>query len=164
MANITEKQLRDTFDLFDADDSGKVDADELGLLLEALGFGKLPPDELDDIISRERDIAGSTDDTSVLDYDQFKRLVRSMAAHKDSAEEVVKAFRCFDKDQKGTITVDDFCAIAEAIAEEVKPDVYRDVIREACGPNADGLDIDKWRMIHREITTVKRKRYTPDIY
>ena len=46
MAGLTDTQLREVFDLFDANGDGTIDNEEMGLVLEALGFGKVDDDDL----------------------------------------------------------------------------------------------------------------------
>eukprot|EP01060_Flectonema_neradi_P036858 TRINITY_DN723_c0_g1_i1.p1 TRINITY_DN723_c0_g1~~TRINITY_DN723_c0_g1_i1.p1 ORF type:complete len:155 (+),score=38.36 TRINITY_DN723_c0_g1_i1:74-538(+) len=152
MSNLTDKQLKQTFDLFDADGSGAIDGKELGMVLEGLGFGKLPTEEVEQIVRQvDRDLTG------VIEFDEFKRLCKGKMAHQGSAEEVHQAFIAFDFGGKGKITSEDFCAVAEELGEDVKPDLYREIIREACGPNTDSIGIDEWRQIHSEVTQNKHR-------
>eukprot|EP01061_Rhynchopus_euleeides_P039027 TRINITY_DN66941_c0_g1_i1.p1 TRINITY_DN66941_c0_g1~~TRINITY_DN66941_c0_g1_i1.p1 ORF type:complete len:161 (+),score=94.78 TRINITY_DN66941_c0_g1_i1:61-543(+) len=154
MANLTDKQLKDTFDLFDADGSGAIDVSELGLVMEGLGFGKLPAVELDELV-RQLDRDGS----QLVEFDEFRRACRAKAAYRNSKEEVELAFKLFVHNDggEGVVNVDDFCLVAEHLGEEVKPELYREIIREAAGPSAEGLDLDHWFMIHREVTTDKHR-------
>ena len=46
MAGLTDDQLKEVFNLFDANADGTVDNEEMGLVLEALGFGKVDDDTL----------------------------------------------------------------------------------------------------------------------
>eukprot|EP01059_Diplonema_ambulator_P030841 TRINITY_DN5450_c0_g1_i1.p2 TRINITY_DN5450_c0_g1~~TRINITY_DN5450_c0_g1_i1.p2 ORF type:complete len:154 (+),score=65.15 TRINITY_DN5450_c0_g1_i1:61-522(+) len=152
MSNLTDKQLKDTFDLFDADGSGAIDSEELGLVLEGLGFGKLPEEDLDEIIK-----SVDADATGAIEFDEFRRLCKSRAFTSNSKEEVFMAFNQFDKGEKGFISVDDFCQIAEALSEDVVPEVYKEIIREAAGPDAEGLSFENWSDIHEEVVNSKRR-------
>ena len=156
MSNLTDKQLKDTFDLFDADGSGAIEVAELGLVMEGLGFGKLPDVEIEELV-RQLDRDGS----QVVEFDEFRRACRAKAAYRNSKEEVELAFKLFlhegpnAEGEKSVVNVDDFCTVAEHLGEEVKPELYREIIREAAGASAEGLDLDHWFMIHREVTTDK---------
>jgi Ca2+-binding EF-hand superfamily protein/CDGSH-type Zn-finger protein len=107
MANLTEAQIRSVFDLFDADGSGWVEAEEMGLALQALGFGELSRAAVDSIVSDVL-LEGNTH----VEYADFKKIVQSRMAPRHSPEEVLKAFRLFDKTESGRITIDDFVKAA----------------------------------------------------
>eukprot|EP00754_Rhynchopus_humris_P048326 Rhum_TRINITY_DN7692_c0_g1::Rhum_TRINITY_DN7692_c0_g1_i1::g.24219::m.24219/K16465/CETN1; centrin-1 len=156
MSNLTEHQLRDTFDLFDADGSGAVDVSEMGLVMEALGFGKLPASDLEDLV-RQLDRDGS----GVVQYEDLRRVARAKAAPRNSPQEVDAAFASFDKGGKGRITVDDFCDVAERLAVEVRPELYREIIREAAGEEGEGVTLEQWVGIHKEVNTDKHRKAGP---
>eukprot|EP01063_Lacrimia_lanifica_P014352 TRINITY_DN2095_c0_g1_i1.p2 TRINITY_DN2095_c0_g1~~TRINITY_DN2095_c0_g1_i1.p2 ORF type:complete len:161 (+),score=88.53 TRINITY_DN2095_c0_g1_i1:76-558(+) len=155
MANLTDRQLKDTFDLFDADASGAIDVDDVGLLMEALGFGKLPAEEIEDIV-RQTD----RDESRVIEFDDYRRMVRSKAAHDNSPEEMRLAFNYFDHGSKGAVTVHDFCKVAERLAEEPRPDLYNEIIREAAGADAEGINYENWSSLHREVNADKHHYYS----
>ena len=107
MANLTESQIRATFDLFDADGSGWVEAEEMTLALQALGFGELSRAAVDSIVGDVL-LEGNTH----VDFADFKKIVTSRMAPRHSPEEVLKAFRLFDHADAGCIGVDEFIKAA----------------------------------------------------
>lgn len=191
MANITDEQIRGVFDLFDADGSGFVDAEELGLVLQALGFGNLSKEEVDGIV---QDIAA--DGSSHIEFPEFKKMCKSRMAQRDSPEEVNKAFHAFDQDSKGTITLDDFVKIAEELGEfnvgeapegeqkegaekaqtsEEKKAAFKalfaDIIKEANAnvvtedePAEGALTLKVWKKMMRDAVTDKRHRIDEATY
>eukprot|EP01064_Diplonema_japonicum_P028739 TRINITY_DN4489_c0_g2_i1.p1 TRINITY_DN4489_c0_g2~~TRINITY_DN4489_c0_g2_i1.p1 ORF type:complete len:170 (+),score=51.15 TRINITY_DN4489_c0_g2_i1:49-510(+) len=152
MSNLTEKQLKDTFDLFDADGSGAIDSEELGLVLEGLGFGKLPIEEVEAIV-KEVD----ADASGAIEFEEFKRLCKSRALTSNSKEEMFLAFQSFDHGEKGIITVSDFCQVAESLGEDVRPELYKEIIMEAAGPDVEGISHEDWTSIHIEVLESKRR-------
>eukprot|EP00756_Hemistasia_phaeocysticola_P028588 Hpha_TRINITY_DN16183_c0_g1::TRINITY_DN16183_c0_g1_i1::g.8971::m.8971/K16465/CETN1; centrin-1 len=159
MANLTEEQIKSTFDLFDADASGAIDADELGLVMEALGFGRLHEGDLEDLV-RLLDVDGN----GVISYDEFRRAVRARNASKDSAEEIWQAFKSFDHGGKGRVTVEDLERVATSIGEPRRPELYRQVISLLYPQGGeDGIQYEEWKQLCREATSSKRNPVEGDL-
>lgn len=105
MSNITDEQLRLVFDLFDSDGSGVVDAGDLHLAFQALGFQSIPQEEVDRALQEyvENRMAimgadmpsGSSEPLQQLNYQSFVDVVKSRAALRNSREEMEQAFRLF---------------------------------------------------------------------
>ena len=87
---LTEEQkteIRDAFDLFDADGSGTIDVKELKVAMRALGF-EPKKEEIKKMISDiQKENAGT------IDFNDFLQLMSQKMAEKDSKEEILKAFR-----------------------------------------------------------------------
>lgn len=110
MANLTEEHIRTVFDLFDADGSGYVEADDLGLCLRALGFGDLPHEEID-AYAAEVVVDGNTR----IEYPDFRKLIKAHMAIRDTPQEVTRAFRLFDKHSRGSVRSDDFSSVCREV-------------------------------------------------
>lgn len=136
MANLTDEHIRVVFDLFDADGSGYIDTDDLGMCLQSLGFGSMSHEDIDALVS-EVVVDGSTR----IEFPDFRKLVKSHMAVRDSAQEVSKAFRLFDKGGKGKVDANDFAAVCKDIGliyEGMPPEqeasvkkTIKEIIREA---------------------------------
>jgi len=99
-APVDEKaraELMETFDLFDSDGSGSIDANELGSVMSSLGVS-LPPEELADLLKR-MDVDGD----GTVDKDEFVLFMeRDM---QQSPEEVARdVFALLDEDGSGEVT------------------------------------------------------------
>ena len=177
MANLTDEQIRGVFDLFDADGSGFVDAEELGLILQALGFGSLPKEEIDAIV---QDI--SADGSTHIEYPEFKKMCKSRMAQRDGPEEVAKAFNAFDAEGKGTITVEDLLRVAADLGEydinnpedprkKQLTELYTEIIRSAneaivteSEPVEGALTLEHWKKMMRDAVSDKRHRIDEAAY
>ena len=85
----TEEQLKDVFNLFDADRSGCIDSGEMRLLLKGMGYGNL---------------AASVQYTQAsLTFEEVKAIINQKVPAMDSEEEVAQAFSVFDYYGKGCI-------------------------------------------------------------
>merc|ERR1711966_368789 len=83
-------EIKEAFDLFDGDNSGAIDAKELGVAIQALGFTPTV-DEIDKMV---KDI--DADGNATIEFDEFVGMMGDKVAGKDGVEEMKKAFKLFD--------------------------------------------------------------------
>ncbi|XP_062932696.1 centrin-1 [Cynocephalus volans] len=122
----TQKQeVREAFDLFDADGSGKIDVKELKVAVRALGFepGK---EEMKKMIS-EVDKEG----TGKIGFNDFLAVVTHKMAEKDTKEEILKAFKLFDDDETGKISFKNLKRVANELGENLTDEELQEMIDEA---------------------------------
>merc|ERR1712154_655692 len=94
-----KQEIREAFDLFDTDGSGTIDAKELRVAMRALGFEP----KKEEIKKMIQDI--DKDDSGTIDFNEFLEMMTAKMSEKDSREEIRKAFRLFDDDETGFITL-----------------------------------------------------------
>lgn len=168
MANVTDAQIRAVFDLFDADGSGWVDAEEMGLALQALGFGELSREAVDTMVS-DYVIDGNTH----VELSDFVKIVKGRMAPRHSPEEALKAFRVFDKQDTGKVTVDDLLQAARETGL-LMPDendaplraLYTSILKEAnvAYPSEDlhddpsAINTVQWKAMMRAAVIDKRHK------
>lgn len=126
MAALTDEQIREAFNLFDADGSGAIDAEEMALAMKGLGFGDLPRDEVERIVR-----SMNTDANGLVEYGEFETMIKSRMAQKDSPEEILKAFQLFDLDKKGKVSFANLKEVAKLLGENPGDDVLKEMIAEA---------------------------------
>lgn len=91
--NVDQKQeLRESFELFDADKTGSIDVHELKVLMRALGFPVKKAQVLQYVHQLDPDNGGT------VAFDLFLRLMTDRYGECDPEEEVLKAFALFDTD------------------------------------------------------------------
>ncbi|CAF3652032.1 unnamed protein product [Rotaria socialis] len=101
MAKLTpsqEQELRDAFNLFDRDHSGKITKSELRKLLRALNV-KATDSEVQRLLHRM-----DTDNSGDIDFNEFKNAMARLFFKKYSRTEVMDAFKKFDVDGNGFIS------------------------------------------------------------
>ncbi|CAF3310430.1 unnamed protein product [Rotaria socialis] len=101
MAKLTpsqEQELRDAFNLFDRDHSGKITKSELRKLLRALNV-KATDSEVQRLLHRM-----DTDNSGDIDFNEFKNAMARPFFKKYSRTEVMDAFKKFDVDGNGFIS------------------------------------------------------------
>lgn len=125
LAQFTEKQIklyRDVFDSFDADKSESIDLEELAEVFRALG--QTPStEEIQDII-KEVDIDGS----GQIDFDEFLQVIARQEAEADNDEEMLEAFKAFDKDNDGFITAKELCKAMRSLGESLSEYDCEDIV------------------------------------
>ncbi|XP_055994321.1 centrin-1 [Sorex fumeus] len=125
---LTEEQkqeVREAFDLFDADGSGTIDVKELKVAMRALGF-EPRKEEMKKMIS-EVDKEG----TGKISFNDFLAVMTQKMAEKDTKEEILKAFRLFDDDETGKISFRNLKRVANELGENLTDEELQEMIDEA---------------------------------
>ncbi|CAF1380548.1 unnamed protein product [Rotaria magnacalcarata] len=101
MSHLTpsqERELREAFNFFDTDHSGKISKSELKRVLNALHI-KVNDHELNKLLSLM-----DTDHSGEIDFNEFKTAIGASYFKKHSTQELRAAFKRFDEDGNGYIT------------------------------------------------------------
>ncbi|XP_006153194.2 centrin-4-like isoform X1 [Tupaia chinensis] len=112
--NETQKQeIKEAFDLFDIDGSGTIDVKELKIAMWALGF-EPKKEEIKRMIA-EMDSEG----TGTISFEDFFAIMSIKMSEKDENEELLKAFKLFDDDNTGGITLNNIKRVAKELGENL---------------------------------------------
>jgi len=125
--DISEEQkeeIKEAFDLFDNDKTGKIDYHELKVAMRALGFDvkKAEVQELMRDYDRHQ--------TGFIVYDDFREILTERISQQDPAEEISKAFRLFDDDGTGKISFRNLKRIARELGEKLPDEELQAMIDE----------------------------------
>ena len=96
-----ENKLKDIFYLVDQDKDNKIDTNEVGVTLRALGI-YLSQEDISQI-TKEIDPSGC----GKITYEQFKDLYITKLSTNKKVNDLVKAFKSFDKENKGVINLNE---------------------------------------------------------
>ncbi|XP_040428064.1 caltractin-like [Cygnus olor] len=122
-------QLREAFDLFDADGSGQMDVRGLKITVRALGC-ELRKEEMKRIISQV-DEEGS----GKINFESFLQVMAQKMAEPYSEKEILKGFKLFDYDGTGKISFEKLKLVATEVGEDITDEELKEMIDEA---DADG--------------------------
>lgn len=119
------REIKEAFDLFDIDGTGRIDPVELRIALNTLGFDNAR-DEIKRIIHRIEDIKKPS-----IDFSEFLKLVNSTLQDRDPIEEIGKAFMRFDDDATDKISFRNLKRVALELGEQLTDSELKEMIRAA---------------------------------
>jgi Ca2+-binding EF-hand superfamily protein len=98
---LTNEQIQDAFTLFDVDRRGKISREDAEIAVRGLGF-EFPKSHISTLVR-----ASDQDNDGRLTEEEFVKLVRAHMPQPGSADEIWQAYKLFDTEQKGRITLTD---------------------------------------------------------
>lgn len=114
--NLTTEQkeeIKEAFDLFDTEGSGKIDAKELKVAMRALGFEPKKEEIRNIILDVDRNGTGT------IDYNDFLEVMTVKMQERDPVEEMKKAFKLFIDDDSEKITLKHLKKVARDLGENM---------------------------------------------
>ncbi|CAH0547659.1 unnamed protein product [Brassicogethes aeneus] len=118
-------EFQDAFDLFDKDEDGRLNLKEMDKALKAIGY-IFSANELE-VMFKEED----PDGTNIIDFEAFVRIIENNAEEKNLYEEIVAAFRVFDKAGNNVLTVREIKEIMTAYGDPLDPEELKLFIKDA---------------------------------
>ena len=119
-----KQEIKEAFDLFDTDKTSSIDYHELKVAMRALGFD-VKKAEVSDLM-RQYDKEGS----GKIEYQDFLEIMTQKIGERDPTEEVKKAFRLFDEDGTGYVTLKNLRRIARELGEQLSDEELKAMIDE----------------------------------
>lgn len=117
-----EEELRQAFDLFDTEGTGRIQATEVKIALRALGF-EVKKEELRSLLSE----VGSTPQGTI-DFSEFKGVLLLKIGEKEPKEEVQRAMKHFDEGDKGYISFEDLKQVSEMLHQNLTDDELKEMM------------------------------------
>ncbi|KAK1441811.1 EF-hand like protein [Babesia gibsoni] len=125
---LSEEQIaefKEAFSLFDRDGDGSITTKELGTVMRSLGQNPTEA-ELADMIA-EIDASG----TGAIDFPEFLILMARKMKEGDTEEELVQAFKVFDRDGNGFISAQELRHVMTNLGEKLTNEEVEEMLREA---------------------------------
>ena len=126
--HLSEEQIaewKDAFTLFDKDGDGTISDEELGIVMRSLGQNPTEQ-ELQDLIA-EHDVDGN----GFIDFAEFLTLMSKISKDIDAEEELVEAFKVFDRDGDGRISKKELKHSFKLLGEKITSDEIDQMINYA---------------------------------
>ncbi|GAB0094890.1 troponin C [Sergentomyia squamirostris] len=136
------KILRNAFDAFDTEKNGYIQTDMIGIILEMLGQ-KLDDKSLAAVI-REHD----QQQTGQLDFEKFAQLASKYVEVEEDIEavrrELKEAFRLYDKEGKGYLSLEVLRGILRELDDKITEDDLDMMIDEIDADGSGGVDFEEF--------------------
>ena len=90
------------------------------------------------------------DGSGNIDFTEFLEMMTAKMSERDSREEILKAFRLFDDDETGKITLKNLKRVAKEIGENMTDDELMEMIEEADRDGDGEIDQDEFLRIMKK--------------
>lgn len=122
-------EFKEAFELFDKDQDGFISATEFATVVRSLGINPTEA-ELSEMIS----IVSGTDK---IDFNSFSTIMNGDMRSNDTIDDLIKAFKVFDKNNTGYINQVELKHVMTTLGEVLTPDEVADMIKKS-SPNSNG--------------------------
>lgn len=119
-----KQEIREAFELFDTDKDKAIDYHELKVAMRALGFEVKKADVLKVMKEYDKEATGK------ITFDDFYEVMTDWMLARDPQEEIFKAFRLFDDDDSGKISLRNLRRVARELGETMTDEELRAMIDE----------------------------------
>ena len=119
------KEYQDTFEMFDKDKDGAITARELGNMMRSIGQN--PTDE--EVMAMIKEVDLNSD--GKIELDEFMTLMARNSPDTQTEDEVINAFRVFDKEGNGLIATAELKHIMMTIGDKMTEAEADEMIHEA---------------------------------
>mmetsp|Transcript_50117 Transcript_50117/g.107395 ORF Transcript_50117/g.107395 Transcript_50117/m.107395 type:complete len:164 (+) Transcript_50117:86-577(+) len=124
---LTEEQkqeIKEAFDIFDSEKTGRMDYHELKVAIRAMGFEIKKAEALELMARYDREESG------YIGFSSFEDILVQKYAAQDPMDEIKKAFELFDEDKRGKISFRNLKRISRDLGEKLTDDELRGMIDE----------------------------------
>eukprot|EP01098_Paradermamoeba_levis_P006452 TRINITY_DN2675_c0_g1_i1.p1 TRINITY_DN2675_c0_g1~~TRINITY_DN2675_c0_g1_i1.p1 ORF type:complete len:152 (+),score=58.45 TRINITY_DN2675_c0_g1_i1:142-597(+) len=151
MSEAQKAEMLEAFSVFDKDGDGKISTKQLGNVMRALG---LSPSEVE--LSQLIAEAEKTHKDGNVNFDGLVKILGPKMNTAMTEEQVIEAFRAFDKDGNGLIPSHELRHYMANIGEKLNEEELEDLKREMSQKEKNGL-VNYPEMIHFMMETIKGK-------
>ena len=128
-------EIKECFDLFDADKTGEIDPNELKNCMNCLGLSG----KSDTINKMLEDIDINKD--GKIDFSEFLDLMTAKMTERDSKDDIKKVFKLFDSEGKGFIDISCLRRVAKELGENMDENELNEMIDRADTDNDGALKV-----------------------
>mmetsp|Transcript_56687 Transcript_56687/g.103700 ORF Transcript_56687/g.103700 Transcript_56687/m.103700 type:complete len:208 (-) Transcript_56687:173-796(-) len=119
-----KQDIKEAFDLFDADGSGEIDSQELRVGMRSFGFEPSKEEIHKTILDIDDDGSGT------IGYEEFMKIHMNNVSMRNP-KEILRSFRMFDDDATGKISFKDLKCVAKELGERMTDEELQAMIDEA---------------------------------
>lgn len=120
-------QYKEAFDMFDIDKSGKISCEEIHKIMKNMG-NEMTIEHIKEMISDLDD-----DASGEIDFDEFITFMQRTQTQEEitEEEEVIRAFKTFDKDNNGWLSCAEFKHILCNLGDKFSDEEVNEIFAEA---------------------------------
>ena len=134
-------EIKQAFDLFDTNGTGKIDPKELKAAMQSLGFDSKNPTIFQLIADLDTPEAAKN---GGIDFDNFVEAIKNKLGDKESKEGIRRIFDLFiDDPNSDTITLNSLKKIARELGENMTAEELKDMLERASS-NGTELTFDEF--------------------
>ncbi|KAF8890570.1 Ca2+-binding EF-hand protein [Mucidula mucida] len=119
-----KQEIKEAFELFDTDKDGAVDYHELKVAMRALGFDMKKAEVLK--VLRDNDKSGH----GLMEFEDFAKIMSERILARDPMDDLRRAFKLFDDDNTGKISLRNLRRVAKEIGDRLEDDELQAMIEE----------------------------------
>ncbi|CAD8114651.1 unnamed protein product [Paramecium sonneborni] len=127
------EEIKEAFNLFDTEGTGRVDPRELKAAMQSLGFDQKNPTIFNMIAELENE---GTD----IDFDQFLDAITSKLGNRESRDGINKIFDLFDDDGSNAINLNNLKRVARELGETMTAEELAEMLERAA---SNGREISR---------------------
>ena len=120
-----EKEFKEYFDMFDRDKDNLINEKELGNILRSLGHD--PTDQ--DLTEMIKEVDNDSD--SKIEFEEFLKIMNNKLKQTETEQELIEAFKIFDKEGKGLISENEFKHIMLSLGEKISEEELEEMMKKA---------------------------------
>merc|ERR1712146_881686 len=137
------EEIREAFNLFDADNSGAIDVRELKAAMRPRLRGQEGGAEEDDLRHRQRRQRS-------IEFQEILEMMTGKMGEKDTREDIEKVFKLFDDDNTGKISLRNLRRVAQELGENIDEEELQDMINQADRDGDGEINIDEFYRIMKK--------------
>ena len=145
LTDAQKEEVKEAFELLDANNTGYIEVKDLKVALRALGF-EPAKEEIKRLISdltntnsnKDRDRDNNKEGSVPIDFTDFLDIMTTKMSEKDSDQELAKAFILFSQN-KDHIDFSDLKRVARELGENMSEDELKEMMYEANKMDREGV-------------------------
>lgn len=140
--NLTEMEIalyKEAFQIFDKHSEGYISSKELGTIMSSLGFN-ISDEDLNEVISAY----DNDQNNKMIDFISFLDIISKKKEDIYKEEDLIDAFRIFDKEGNGKISSNELRYVMMSSGEDFNENYIKELINESSVDHDDYIDYNKF--------------------
>ena len=140
--NLTEMEIalyKEAFQIFDKHSEGYISTNELGTIMSSLGFN-ISDEDLNEITN----IYDNEQNNNMIDFISFLEIISKKKGNIYKEEDLIDAFRIFDKEGNGKISSKELLYVMMSSGEDFNENYIKELISESSMEHDEFIDYQKF--------------------